>query len=237
MKKSSFVAAAAVAVAVAAQPAKAAVIEVTSASAFGANDSINWQQMGVFSTLANSPMTVSSTSGLSVVATSAAGFEAGQAVTSLSQPTSGNDIGNFAPGATLLWGNTNIITLSFASPIQGVGAQLSGDYVGPFNGTVTAYDGSTALGTFTESGNTSIGPDNSAIFLGVLSDGPDITSVTYTLNPSWETLTLGNVSLVDSTVNSAPEPASLALLGIGLVGLASVRRQSRQEKCTILPML
>ncbi len=72
--------------------------------------------------------------------------------------------GNFAPGTALLWTASAgpDITLTFAQPVYGAGAQIQADYFGAFTAEVIVN------GTqhFTETGNSTSAGDNSAIFIG-----------------------------------------------------------------------
>jgi hypothetical protein len=200
--------------------AQASVTLVTSSSALGANDSISWTQLGPAFTVLTGPQAVTSTGGLAATVTSAGN--------TLERRDQGSGwAGNFANGAPLLWtrGVGPDITLSFAAPVYGAGAQFQADIFGPFTAEVIGIGGS-VLGTFTENGTSNSAGDDSAIFIGILSDTADISSIVFH-QTGGNDFAIGNVALNTSDTPAAvPEPASLSLLGLGLIGFISTRRKS-----------
>jgi hypothetical protein len=196
--------------------AHASVILVTSPAALGANDSIDWGQLGPSFTSLTSPQSVVSGGGLNATVSSSGGvFE---------RRDQGNGWnGNFAFGTPLLWTTTTggpDITVTFATPVSGAGAQIQADFFGDFTAQIILNGG--ALGTFTENGTSNGNNDNSAIFIGALSSIADITTIEFSLtsavnNPN--DFAIGTLAL-NTTGGAVPEPSSLVLLGTVLAALA-----------------
>jgi hypothetical protein len=211
----------------AAAPANAGIMLVTSPAALGPNDSIGWGQLGVDGTALSSPQAVTSGGGLSamVSTTDPAGL--------LRADEGMSWTGNFTVGDKLI--NNNSIsnfplTITFASPVLGAGANIQLDHNVPFTATIEAFDGSTSLGTFTEAGNSTQNEDGSAIFIGVLDTNAEITSIVFGINnpPSnFGDLAINTLQLVTAPT-AAPEPASLTLLGLGVASIAGYAWRRRR---------
>ncbi len=174
-----------------ANPASAQVALVGSAAALGANDEIDWAQTGPAGSEFgwyygdSQPISVNVASTLALGATVSSG--------NLSRVDQGNGWnGFFAPGTALLWnqnsyavssggitGNViqggNDISVQFASPVSGAGAQMEADIGFPFTCSIAAYDSQgNLLGSF------SVGAaGNTAAFVGVTSPIPNISRVVF----------------------------------------------------------
>ncbi|XGW00819.1 MAG: hypothetical protein ACAF41_34550 (plasmid) [Leptolyngbya sp. BL-A-14] len=136
---------------------------------------------------------------------------------------------NFAAGDFVLFtgllptqfpapGNPGPLTLSFKTPVAGVGTQLAVDDVLQFTAFVAAFDSSNQLlGRFAASGTSSLALDNSAVFLGLLSDTANIARVEFSTSVPDRAIGINSLSLATAAV---PEPHNLAALlmaGCGLV--------------------
>jgi len=137
--------------------------------------------------------------------------------------------GNFNPGDHLLWTakdmsgpNSVRMILDFGS--QGItrgGAQIQPSYTGAiFEARISAFDlNDVLLGSYKRSGVSDEGYDNSAIFLGVEGIG-----IIHRIEYSLESAPGGNtggfaINQFDFSPTAVPEPSSLALCGIGAIGL------------------
>ncbi|EDX78346.1 PEP-CTERM putative exosortase interaction domain protein [Coleofasciculus chthonoplastes PCC 7420] len=117
-------------------------------------------------------------------------------------------------------GNPGSLTITFDTPVKGAGTQIAVDDTFSFTAFVTAFDANdTLLGSFSVPGTSSIELDNSAAFLGILSDKPNIKRVVYSTSESDRAFAINTLSL--NTV-PVPEPSSLAALA--LLGLGALTR-------------
>lgn len=128
--------------------------------------------------------------------------------------------GNFAPLDLILWtGNINTgnpdavpVTMTFGSAVAGVGLQIQPDQFGTtFTASIDAFNaGNVDIGSFTENGSSTSANDNSAIFIGVLSDSANIASITINIT-SPTGLDFAFNELTFGAALATPEPSSLAL--------------------------
>jgi hypothetical protein len=201
--------------------ADATLIQVTDRSALGGDDTFDWA-LGPPKTAISNPFTATSDSGLLQAEISK---PAPQGDFLIYYQSTGGWQGNFGFGDAVLY-TTRMepgpIVIDFSEPVSGAGAQIQKSTWGGFTGVVAAYDSSSGLlGEFTLDGEVLVDTgDNSAIFLGVLSDADDIARIVFSLEGGWSF----GINRLD--VVAAPEPNTVLLLACGLVGLALRRRPS-----------
>lgn len=224
-----------------ANPSQAAVNLVTNRANLGANDQLNWSSVGTIFPPATltSPITATTPGGLNVT------------VTIPPAPTSGflppfppitppfvfqtNSVipTNFANGDFILFtglqpgpppanGNPGPITLTFGTPVQGIGTQFAvDDAITPFTAFFDVFDSNNQLlANFSEIGTSSTALDNSAIFLGAISDSANISRVVYRSNVPLRAIGINQLSIVSGQVPPAATPESsstLAIVGFGLL--------------------
>ncbi len=201
----------------------AAVIGVTSASAFSADDFIRWCQLGASGTWVNPGTTATSDGGIgATLDTAGTGFQR------IDQGTT-SWFGNFAPGTPLLWtsGQGPDITIPLDQPVYAVGAQIQANFFGTFIAKIIGSDGG-ILGSFTETGNSTGANDGSAIFIGLKSTLKDISKIEFVLpGASYmpNDFAIGPISLQ----SCIPEPSTWGMMIIGFagIGLAARRRVRR----------
>jgi hypothetical protein len=121
------------------------------------------------------------------------------------------------------------LTLSFETPIFGVGTQIAVADTFEFIARVSAFDSSNSLlGTFSAPGSSSQALDNSALFLGVLSDTANISRLEFSSSVPDRAIGINALSL--QTAAAVPEPSNIAafiLTGLGLCA-AKKRRAARE---------
>jgi hypothetical protein len=113
------------------------------------------------------------------------------------------------PGGT----NTALLTIAFDKPVKAAGTQLALAYTSkPYAALVSAFDSdNNLLATFSTEGNSSQALDNSAAFLGIVSDTPNISRLVFRTSEANRPFGINEVSFV-----AVPESS----VGVGLLAVA-----------------
>ncbi len=166
-------------------------------------------------------------SGVTLTGVDLAGNSSGQSVfdAPFATPDSAFGYNTTAAGANFAFLSGGSLTFTFDTPIQGFGAYLSGIQLA--GETVTYSNGATQT--------VEIPTISSGIaFVGFTDAGTFITSVTVDTTSASSNLGdlvgLDDLRFVTAGQETAvPEPASLALLGIGLAGIRVIRRGRKRS--------
>lgn len=222
-----------------AAPAFSATLSFTTSRAdINGNDELNWASLGPvvppqpFKVLPPG-FTAVSTGGLSVNVNVPPASNPGITPPLLFQTTATGIPTNFAAGDFVLFtgllpgqfpapGNPGPLTLTFDTPVAGVGTQIAVDDTLQFTALISAFDRrNTLLGTFSALGTSSLALDNSAVFLGVLSDTANISRLELSTLVPDRAVGINTVSIATAPV---PEPSNVAALVLAGLGLGIARR-------------
>lgn len=114
------------------------------------------------------------------------------------------------------------MTVAFDHAVSGVGAFLN--YVQGMNATISAYDSNHDLIESMALTFSTGAADNSGMFYGFSESSANI---------SYFTMTGGYIGAADLTyvadATDLPEPASVALLSLGMIGIAALRRKAANQ--------
>ena len=231
-------------------PSAEAASFVTERIALGANDRLDWSSVGpVFSAFGPPDPAVFLPSSFTAVS------EGGRAVQVNIPPTTTpgvfppfvfqtSDPGfptNFGDGDFILFtgllpgpppapGNPGPITLSFAEPVAGAGAQLAVDDIFDFTATISAFDENDQLiDSFSTPGTSSVVLDNSAVFLSIADDGARIAKLQFSASVPTSAIGINQLSLLTARSADVPEPSLLIGLGV-LVGLGFQRKRFTADR-------
>ena len=219
---------------------------ITNRAEIASNDQLDWASLGPI--VPPQPFKVLPPS---FTATSAEGLQVNVNVPPASNPaitpplvfqTTATGIPtNFAAGDYVLFtgllptqfpapGNPGPLTLSFDTPIVSVGTQIAVDDTSQFTAFISAFDsGNNLLGTFSAMGSSSLDLDNSALFLGVLSDTANISRIEFSTSVSDRAIGINRLSLQTTAVPEQSSVAALILTGLGLCA-AKKWRAIREER-------
>ena len=203
---------------------------VTSESGITADGLIDWGALGPEPNTVSQPFTIAvpNVSGLSVTVSQSAGNFQRVDQSSLW-------LGNFAAGEKLLStsviggiGATGPVSFVFNSPVQGVGAQIQALAYGSFTASIEAFNSSNAsLGSFMLAGNSTAAANDSAIFIGILSNALDISRVVFGVPDATAFVQDFAINGPRIQVTPVPEPETYAMLmaSLGLLGFIAHRRR------------
>jgi hypothetical protein len=137
--------------------------------------------------------------------------------------------GDFTPGDQLLESFfAGPMTLAFASPVSAFGTQIQSAEYGDFTATFQAYDAAGhLLIAFSDTGNSGLRTDNSAMFFGVSSSAANISKVVLdTPDNGLHDFIINRVDF-GGPIPTVPEPGGLALFLPAWAAYGWVRRRRK----------
>ena len=214
---------------------------VTTEAALLANDFIDWGQFGADFTIVNSGTHGFTNNGIGFTVYSVndnTSVDDGGQYQLLTEGSTWN--GGFNPGDHVLFKtgsfavNSTDLEIVFDQKIGGIGSGFQSNAFGDFTGSMGAWDNNpyfiaNNVGFSSNFGNNHGGSDGTAPFMGVLSDQTDILAAYLEVQMADFSDSLGSGwshTLVRDT-GAVPEPASMAVLGLGAIALIRRRRQSK----------
>lgn len=185
------------------------VVQVSSSSDQGANDSLAWNQKGTDGTVL--PVSFSAQTALSNNVTVNLGAANSIISTVCAASPCSWTGGGFTAGDALLWtsdagnGGSGPVTLNFATAVAAAGALIQSDLPGQFTGQIQVYNGATLLAAYTVTSD----PSGDPVYLGALDQsGPNITSVTFSLTACATLCTDFGLDTVNVNASIAPSLSS-----------------------------
>jgi len=205
--------------------AEAAPVLVTSRSALGGTDFLDWGILGPTGTLVPNAFTITSSGGVEVEISKASAGDFQRREQAFSWT------GNFEPGAPILYTNRTPgpISIDFGGLVFGGGAQIQWVQFGSFTATIEAFDAADrSLGMFTLTGSSTPANDNSALFIGILDTAQSIARIEIGLTTDGA-FAINRFDFVGTPhrPTQISGPGTPALIGTGLVGVAALRRRKR----------
>jgi hypothetical protein len=216
-------------------PAQAGTVLVTRASDLGANDEVDWGQLGADGTVVN-PYFFEAGSDAGLVVFGSSLQAAPPSLTVLTQGVSFS--GTFAADERLLstGDGSGPLTFGFLTPVSAAGAQIQRNLYGSFIAQISAFDAEgnplqSQTYDYQEAGY-SFSTGDPPIFLGISSSSADIAKIEIQVLPSTGIASTSFVIdslLLDNPAAPVPEPQRWALWLGGLLTLASLRAVQRRS--------
>lgn len=220
-----------------------AIALVTEWAALGGNDQVDWSSLGPVAPFNFLPNSFSATSegglGLSVEIPELTDLTSPFVFQTLPRPgvptnfASGDFIlfTGFIPGPPPAVGNPGPLTINFDVPVRGAGTQIAVDDTLEFTAFISAFDSANnLLGSFSAPGTSSLALDNSALFLGVFSDTPNISKLVYSSSAPDRAFGINTLSLAADSV-AVPEPSSiLGLLVCSALGIGFTLKRKLEKR-------
>ncbi|MFH1771987.1 MAG: PEP-CTERM sorting domain-containing protein [Candidatus Omnitrophota bacterium] len=143
-----------------------------------------------------------------------------------------NGVGRYAISGVNYWESSSSFSIEFSDPVAAFG--FYGIDIGDFDGQLTLSLINSSTTTDLIIPNTINGSGGSVLYFGVIDkDNPFTELVFGNTEPGvdyfgFDDMTIGSVEQVGELNGVVPEPATLFLLGSGLVGLAGVRTRKKK---------
>lgn len=195
------------------QAAFASLILTNDRNAIRTDYTIDWANLGVDGTSVAGIFTIGTET---VSGASSFGVFTGSTYNSDFKPTD-SVLALVDPDFNLLDG---IFSITFASAIQGVGAQVQANAFGGFSGVIRAFNAANMLlGSFAINGVNGGNGTGSAIFAGVISSAVDITRIEFA--------SFGPGAAINAVSVDVPEPSTWLMLLLGLGFLTVMRKRAK----------
>jgi hypothetical protein len=112
--------------------------------------------------------------------------------------------------------------------VRAAGTQIAVDDASEFIASISAFDrNNTRLGTFSVPGKSSLALDNSALFLGVLSDTANISRLEFSSSVRDRAIGINTVSVQTAAVAESGNATALILTGLGFAAARKISRKRR----------
>jgi hypothetical protein len=217
-----------------------AITFINQRASLGSNDRIDWSSLGAVNPFHRLPNSFSgkSAAGRQFSVTVPSFFGNPQPLIFQTSPAPGIE-SNFAnndyilftgftngefPGAT----NTSLLTINFDKPVQAAGTQLALAYNSePYQALISAFDSDdNLLATFSTEASSSQALDNSAAFLGITSNSPNISRLVLRTDEANSPFGINEVSFV-----AIPESSFgvVGLLAFAVCGCLMLKRTPKDS--------